>query len=52
MDKKNDGPVMDRKEAARKLALRVLTESETRDVAAGAGFVRVGPPTPVKPQAV
>lgn len=40
---------VDRKEAARRLAMRVLTESEARDVAAAGAFVKVGPPTPVKP---
>ncbi|MCC8442838.1 hypothetical protein [Xanthomonas cannabis] len=40
---------VDRKEAARKLAMRVLTESEARDIAAAGAFVKVGPPTPVKP---
>ena len=51
MNKANEAnkDVVDRKEAARKLAMRVLTESEARDIAAAGGFVKVGPPTPVKP---
>ncbi len=40
--------VIDRKQAASELALRVLTAEETRDVA-GAQFVKVGPIQPVPP---
>lgn len=43
--------LLDRKEAVKALATRMLTESELRNVAGGAGtpFVKVGPIQPCPP---